>query len=237
MSGICHISRILGIYVNSYTAETCEASVGALALLLVQAFTGRLISGEITAAARDVGGHLEEDLAKAVVVGIAVTHHLQAGVAIFQKVHDNGATAVGAGMLGEVVASRELLATLMALEGLVLGVQRPVVTLQVFLAPEAAVAKLAHKRLGRILSQGLLTTATGRRGRERGGGGSLASIRARGGVVVVASLVGIVAARRLLAGLASIRGAGGDVHGGRGCASFLLGGLLLLGGVKILGFG
>ena len=215
----------------------CEDSVRALALLLVQAFTGRLLPRQLTAAARDVSGNLEEYLAEAVVVGIAVTHHVQAGFAILKKVHDDGSAAVSAGMLGEVVTSGELFATFVALERLVLGVQRPVVSLQVFLAPEATVAQFAHEGLGGILGQRLLATTAGRRGGQRGGGRGLASIRARGVGVVVVGMVGIMAARGLLARLAGIRGASGDIHHRSCCASVLLGSPLLLGVMEILRVG
>lgn len=60
-------------------------------------------------------------------------------VGVVDQVHDDGAGAVGAGMLGKIVGARELLATLIALKGLVLGVQRPVVTLQVLLSSKASV--------------------------------------------------------------------------------------------------
>jgi hypothetical protein len=50
-------------------------------------------------------------------------------------------------MLSQVVASGELLAALVALERLLLGVQRTVVALEVFLAAEAAVAEITDKGL------------------------------------------------------------------------------------------
>ena len=76
--------------------------------------------------------------------------------------HDDGAGSVSALVLGKVVAARKLLATVAALKGLITGVERAVVALKMFLATETAVAKSAHKRLGRILGQRLLAaTAAG----------------------------------------------------------------------------
>jgi hypothetical protein len=76
---------------------------------------------------------------------------------------------VGAGVLSEVVTPRELLATLVALKRLLLSVKRAVVTLEVLLATESAVAKVAHKGLGGILSEGLLASpAVGGSGKRSG---------------------------------------------------------------------
>lgn len=63
-------------------------------------------------------------------------------------------------MLSQVVAARELLAALVALEGLVLSVEGAVVTLEVLLATEAARAECADEGLGGIFGQRLLATAT-----------------------------------------------------------------------------
>jgi len=78
--------------------------------------------------------------------------------------HDNSAGTVSTLVLAEVIATAELLATVGALEGLVVGVKRAVVTLEVFLATEATGAKSADEGLGRVLSEGLLAATTGGRG-------------------------------------------------------------------------
>jgi len=67
---------------------------------------------------------------------------------------------VGALVLREVVAARELLTAVGALKGLVTGVEGAVVALQVLLAAEAARAESADEGLGRILGQRLLAAAT-----------------------------------------------------------------------------
>ncbi|KAG7149490.1 hypothetical protein HYQ46_001586 [Verticillium longisporum] len=67
---------------------------------------------------------------------------------------------MGSGVLGKVVTPGELLATVLAFEGLVTGVQRTVVTLQVLLAAEPTVAQLTDKRLGGVLGQRLLAAAS-----------------------------------------------------------------------------
>ena len=77
-----------------------------------------------------------------------------------EDTHDHGTSAVSALVLGQVVTARELLTTVGALEGLVVGVERAVVALEVFLATEATRAESADKGLGGILSQGLLAAAT-----------------------------------------------------------------------------
>jgi len=74
---------------------------------------------------------------------------------------EGDAVTMSACMLGQVVRARELLATLAAFERLFLCVEGSVVALEVLLATEAATADVAHKGLGRVLSQRLLTTATG----------------------------------------------------------------------------
>jgi hypothetical protein len=70
-----------------------------------------------------------------------------------EDTHDHGASAVGALVLGQVVAARELLAAVSALEGLVMSVERAVVALEVLLATEAARAEGADEGLGRVLSE------------------------------------------------------------------------------------
>jgi len=81
-------------------------------------------------------------------------------LAIFQDTHYDSSTSVGASVLGKVVTARELLATLMALEWLVLGVERSVMALEVFLSAEPAVADFTDKGLGWILSERLLAAAS-----------------------------------------------------------------------------
>ena len=75
---------------------------------------------------------------------------------------------MGALVLREVVAPGELLATVSALKGLVVSVERAVVALEVFLTTEAAVAEIADKGLGRVVGKRLLATAAAGRG-DRGG--------------------------------------------------------------------
>jgi hypothetical protein len=62
-------------------------------------------------------------------------------------------------MLRKVVASGELLAALVAFERLVLSVEGTVVSLEVLLASESAVADIADESLGGIFSQGLLSAS------------------------------------------------------------------------------
>lgn len=134
---------------------------------------------------RDLRGNLEENLAVGTVVlgarrsghrrrmihgGVVVTgSSVSHGLRVIDQVHDNGARSVGASVLGKVVGAGELLATLVALEGLLLGVQGAVVALEVLLAAEATSAKLTDEGLTRVLSQGLLTTAAVGRSSARGG--------------------------------------------------------------------
>lgn len=80
-------------------------------------------------------------------------------LAVLEDAHDDGTAAVGAGMLSKVVGARELLATLVALEWLVLSVERAVVTLEVLLTTEPTGAECADKSLGGIFGQGLLASA------------------------------------------------------------------------------
>lgn len=81
--------------------------------------------------------------------------------------HHHGPSTMGSGMLSEIVTARELLATFLALERLVLSVERAVVTLEVFLTTEATRAKGADKRLGGVVRQRLLATPAGSRKRGR----------------------------------------------------------------------
>jgi hypothetical protein len=55
-------------------------------------------------------------------------------------------------MLRQVITAGELLAALVTLEWLVLSVEGPVMSLEVFLSAEAAVAELTDECFGRILS-------------------------------------------------------------------------------------
>jgi hypothetical protein len=71
----------------------------------------------------------------------------------------DSASTVGALVLGEVVAPGELLTAVGALKGLVVSVERAVVTLEVFLTTEAARAECADKGLGRVVGERLLATA------------------------------------------------------------------------------
>lgn len=142
-----------------------------LLLLGVAVVVRRVLAG----AARDLGSDLEQDAAHARVVvaahgRVARVHHVRhitAGngsnhVGLVKDVHDHGTGAVGACMLSKVVRARELLTALVAVEWLVMGMQRAVVTLEVLLAAEAAVAQVTGENLGRVLSQRLLAaTAVG----------------------------------------------------------------------------
>jgi hypothetical protein len=62
-------------------------------------------------------------------------------------------------VLGKVVRPRELLATLVAFERLVMSVERAIVALKVLLATEAARAESADEGLAGVFGQGLLATA------------------------------------------------------------------------------
>ncbi len=137
------------------------------------------------------------------------------GLRVVNQVHDDGAGAMGARVLGEVVGARELLATVAALEGLVMGVERPVVALEVLLAAEPAVADVADEGLGRVLGQGLLASAAAGGSRE---GRRVDILGARVGLGVVLGL-GRIAAGALLVGrrglglgAARLR-VGGGAHG------------------------
>jgi hypothetical protein len=118
-------------------------------------------------------------------------------------------------VLSQVIAARELLAALVALKGLLAGVERAVVTLKVFLAAEAAVAELADEGLGRVLSQGLLATPAVNWSVD----GSRGTFGARGDVRV--GLGGGILGRIL--GLNSVSFTGsGSIHDGCHDAGFLL---------------
>jgi hypothetical protein len=54
---------------------------------------------------------------------------------------------MSAGMLGEIVTSREFLAALVTLEGLVMGMEGTIMSLEVFLASEATVADITDESL------------------------------------------------------------------------------------------
>jgi hypothetical protein len=82
-------------------------------------------------------------------------------LSVIEDAHHYCAGAVGALVLRQVVAARELLATVSALEWLLMGMERAVVALKMFLATEAARAKSAYKGLGRILSKRLLAATAG----------------------------------------------------------------------------
>src|SRR6266566_1759212 len=140
-------------------------SIGPLPLLLALAVAAAVVRRELAGAARDLGRHLEQYLSQRLIVlgGRGVERVAVAGgggggngVGVVDEVHDDGTRAVRAGVLRQVVRPGELLAALMALEGLLLRVEGPVVPLKMLLAPESAVAELAHEGLGRILRQGLL---------------------------------------------------------------------------------
>ena len=77
--------------------------------------------------------------------------------------HHDGTGSVGTLVLRQIVGSREFFSAIGALERLIVGVERPVVALQVFLAAEATRAQIADEGLGRVLGKRLLTaTAAGR---------------------------------------------------------------------------
>ena len=85
-----------------------------------------------------------------------VLRHVVVKLGTVEDAHDHGTSAVSALVLGQVVAARELLTAVGALEGLVVGVERAVVALEVFLASEVAQADSADEGFGGIRSQGLL---------------------------------------------------------------------------------
>ena len=65
----------------------------------------------------------------------------------------NVATPMSSVVLGQVVGTREGLATLIALERLVTRMEGAVMTLKVLLSTEATVTDPAHKLLGRIIGE------------------------------------------------------------------------------------
>jgi len=128
-----------------------------------------------------------------------------------EDAHNHGAGTVSALVLAEVVGARELLATVGALERLVVGVERAVVTLEVFLTTEATRAESADEGLGRVLSQRLLAaTAGGVATLGRSASGRLGSLRALGLDLrdlysgVLGSLGSLVKACRSIAFLAAL---------------------------------
>jgi hypothetical protein len=140
-----------------------EVSVGPLALLagLVVAITATAIGSELTVTARGSSSNIEEDTAQGVNV-FAVTgrlHVITWELAVFQNTHDDSTASVSASVLREIIASGELLAALVTLKGLVLRMEGTVVSLEVFLASESAVADITHEGLGGILGQGLLSAS------------------------------------------------------------------------------
>jgi uncharacterized protein with PIN domain len=143
------------------------------------------IGVRVGACAGDSGSSLVKDLAhtsrildiegaKILLIELGVVK-----VRAIQNTHDNSASTMCALVLGQVITARKLLTAIGALEWLVVSVERAVMTLEVFLTTEAARAKSAYKRFGRILGQRLLAaTAAGRRSRC-----SAVLIRARAGIV------------------------------------------------------
>ena len=171
------------------------------------------------------------------------------GVRVVNQVHDDGAGAVRASVLGQVVGPRKLLAALVALEWLVLGVEGAVMALEVLLATEPPAAQLADKCLGRVLRQRLLAAAAIARG-LLGRRGSVAVVvaRRRIGLGMVIALVRCVVGLLLLLGRRSglllgavrlrLRGRVGD--GGAGVHPLSLAGVRLqvvrvVGEAKVLG--
>ena len=181
--------------------------VGTLALLL--ALLAALIRGALAGTTGNLGGDLEEDLAKSSKVAPRLRHHggiVGRSLAILEKVHDDSAATVSSSMLSQVIASGELLATLVALKGLLLGVERAVVSLEVFLTAESSVAEVTNEGLGRVLSERLLAaTAVG-----GGGQGSRASLRARGSTRVLLGIGGSLGSLLVLTRLS----VGSSVHDG-----------------------
>lgn len=70
-----------------------------------------------------------------------------------KNTHDHGAGTVSTLVLAEIVRTRELLATVGALERLVVSVERAVVPLEVLLTTEATAAESADEGLGRVVSE------------------------------------------------------------------------------------
>jgi len=213
----------LGGHVEEHGAHLSR--VGRDAVLLGELVVGLLALG---------GDHA------AVVASIHAVHWLvHVTVGLSENTHDHGTGTVSALVLAEVVRAGELLAAVGALERLVVGVERAVVTLEVFLATEAAGAESADEGLGRVLSQRLLAaTARGisTLGRSTGSRlgflGALASIlrdlhsrvlRSLGGLVEVSRSITLLAALALGLGHSGsgvlgdrvLRGGGGEAAAGK----------------------
>ena len=107
--------------------------------------------------------------------------HLRRDLAVLQDTHDDGSTTVGAGVLRQIVTARKLLAAFIALEWLVLGVERAVVSFEMFLAAEATGAKLADKGLRWTLGQRLFASSAVDRSRW----GVTRWFRCRGGIMSI----------------------------------------------------
>ena len=213
----------LGGHVEEHGAHLSR--VGRDAVLLGELVVGLLALG---------GDHA------AIIASIHTVHglvHVTSG--LVKNTHDHGTGTVSALVLAEVVGAGELLAAVSALERLVVGVERAVVTLEVFLATEAAGAESADEGLGRVLSQRLLAaTARGiaTLGRSTGSRlgflGALASIlrdlhsrvlRSLGGLVEVSRSITLLAALALGLGHSGsgvlgdrvLRGGGGEAAAGK----------------------
>jgi len=174
----------LGSHVEKHSTHL--GGVGRDAVLLGKLVVGLLALG---------GDHA------AVVAAIYTVHwlvHVRLS-RLSEDAHDHGTSTVSALVLAEVIRARELLAAVSALERLVVGVKRTVVTLKVFLTTEATRAESADEGLGRVLSQRLLATTAGSvaaLGRSASGRlGSLRALRGNLGHVhsgVLGSLSGLV---------------------------------------------
>lgn len=156
------------------------------------------------AAHGDLRGDLEEDLAIGTVVlgarrsrhGRRVVHGgvvvpgsgVSHGLGVVNQVHDDSTRAVRTGVLRQVVGAGELLATFVALKGLLLGVQRAVVALEVLLSAEATGAELADEGLARVLGQGLLAAAAV--GGSSAGRGAVVRCTGRGVAVLRGAALG-----------------------------------------------
>jgi hypothetical protein len=81
-------------------------------------------------------GGFEEDAAESRTTFLIVCH-VWWDFSVLQNFHNNSAAAMRASMLSKVVTAGEFLAALVALEGLVVGVERAIVTLEMFLSAEA----------------------------------------------------------------------------------------------------
>lgn len=85
--------------------------------------------------------------------------HVRRDLAVFEDTHDDCSTAMSAGMLCQIVTTGELLATLIALEWLVVCVERAIVAFEVFLTTEATRAKVTNEGLGWIFGQRLFAAS------------------------------------------------------------------------------